>query len=203
MKRGATAAVIIMLLLVADQAIKVAVKTTMCLHESIRITDWCYITFIENNGMAWGMTLFNKITLTCFRIAAVVLIAYYLYRQVRCRARWIYIVLLSMVVAGAAGNIIDCVVYGQIFERSTDYHVAAMVPFGQGYAPLLQGRVVDMFYFPIIDTTWPEWMPVVGAERFVFFSPVFNLADACITTGFIALLLLCRRELTDIRVNKE
>ena len=199
--RVITAIVLIVLLLAVDQAIKVTVKTGMCLHESIRVADWFYITFIENNGMAWGMTIFSKTALTIFRILAVILIGYYLWIQVRCRARWIYIILLAMVVAGAAGNIIDCVVYGQVFEQSTPWHVASAVPFGQGYAPLLQGRVVDMLYFPIIDTTWPRWMPFVAGTRFVFFSPVFNFADACITGGFIALLLFCRRELANIRLS--
>lgn len=203
MKRGAAAVIIIVLLMVVDQAVKVTVKTSMCLHESIRVTDWFYISFIENNGMAWGMTLFNKTVLTCFRIAAVIVIAYYLYLQVRRRARWLYIVLLALVVAGAAGNIIDCVVYGLIFDESTYCHVAATVPFGEGYTPILQGRVVDMFYFPIIVTSWPLWVPVIGGESFVFFSPVFNFADACITCGFIALIIFCRRELADIRVKSE
>lgn len=194
--------IIIMLILAIDQIIKVEVKTHMCLYESVRITSWFYISFIENSGMAWGMTFINKLVLSLFRIVAVCFIAYYIYRQLRAKVRTGYIVCLSMVLAGAAGNIIDCVFYGQIFTMSTPHAVSALVNFGDGYAPLLMGKVVDMFYFPIIQTTLPQWMPFWGGERFVFFSPVFNFADACITVGFALLLIFYRRELATITVRQ-
>lgn len=185
----------IVVLLVIDQVIKIAVKTNMHLYESIWITDWFQIHFIENNGMAFGLSFINKYVLTIFRIVAVTLIAIYLHRQIQQGARTIYIVLLSMLLAGAAGNIIDCMFYGEIFTASSPFYVSYLVPFGHGYSGFLTGKVVDMFYFPLIVTTWPEWMPFVGGEEFIFFSPVFNFADACVSVAVVALLLFCRREL--------
>ena len=167
----------------------------MCLHQSIRITDWFYINFIENSGMAYGMTFINKLVLSLFRIVAVSVIGYYLWKQVKEKARYGYIVCLAMILAGAAGNIFDSMFYGLCFNASSPYYVSYFVPFGQGYAPFLMGKVVDMFYFPIIDTYWPQWVPFVGGDHFIFFSPVFNFADACISVGVIVLLLFYRREL--------
>ncbi len=186
---------IILLLLIIDQVIKIWVKTEMSLGESIRITDWFRILFIENNGMAYGMSFIYKPILTLFRIFAVSVIIYYIYKVVKREHRIGYVVCLSMICAGAAGNIIDCLFYGQIFTASTPYNVAELVPFGQGYAPILEGKVVDMFYFPLIVTTWPDWVPLYGGEEFIFFSPVFNFADSCISVGVVALLLFFRREL--------
>lgn len=202
MNRRWIAIIVVMLILIIDQIIKVEVKTNMCLHESIRVTDWFFITFIENNGMAWGMTFINKLFLSIFRIAAIGFLAYYLCLQVTYGARKGYIACLAVILAGAVGNIIDCVFYGQLFSLSTPYSVASVVPLGDGYAPWLMGKVVDMFYFPIIDTYWPEWMPLCGGERFVFFSPVFNFADACITVGFALLLICFRKELKTLSLKK-
>lgn len=167
----------------------------MMLHESIRVTDWFYILFIENDGMAWGMSIMPKVILSLFRFVAIFVIGWYIYRQVCKRARTIYIVLLSMVLAGAAGNLIDCLFYGLIFSGASPYYLSEFVSFGTGYAPLLEGKVVDMFYFPLITTTYPDWFPVWGGQPFVFFSPVFNFADASISVSVIALLLFCRPEL--------
>ncbi len=190
--------IVIAAILIIDQAIKIEVKTTMSLGEAIRVTDWFYIEFIENNGMAYGMTLFNKLVLSVFRIIAVSAIGMFIYRLVRQNHSTGYLVCLSMVLAGAAGNIIDCMFYGLIFEPSTTYSVSSFVPFGEGYSTFLHGKVVDMFYFPIIQTTWPQWMPFCGGEEFVFFSPVFNFADACISVGVVLLLLFYRNELEKI-----
>lgn len=134
-----------------------------------------------------------------FRIVAVVLIAWYLTRVVKQKPRVKngYIVCLSLILAGAVGNIIDCVFYGEFFSASTHTDIATWVPMGQGYADWLHGRVVDMFYFPIIDTYWPDWMPFVGGEHFIFFSPIFNFADAAISCGIIALLLFYSRYLNE------
>ena len=177
----------------------VLVKTGMYLHESIHVTDWFYIYFTENNGMAFGMEIIGKLFLSLFRIVAVVLIAWYLTRVVKQKPRVKngYIVCLSLILAGAVGNIIDCVFYGEFFSASTHTDIATWVPMGQGYADWLHGRVVDMFYFPIIDTYWPDWMPVVGGEHFIFFSPIFNFADAAISCGIIALLLFYSRYLNE------
>lgn len=167
----------------------------MTIGESIRITDWFYITFIENNGMAWGMTFVNKLFLSLLRLVAVSAIGWFIWQVVRQKGRTMYIVFLSMVLAGAAGNILDSLFYGLCFTASTPYSVSYAVPFGSGYAGVLMGKVVDMFYFPIIHSTWPSWMPLVGGESFTFFSPVFNFADASITTGVICLLLFCSKDL--------
>lgn len=190
-------------LLVIDQWIKVSVKTGMCLHESIRVTDWFYISFIENNGMAFGMTMINKLVLSIFRIVAIVALGWYLVRQLRRQVRMIWIVCLTLVFAGAVGNLVDCMFYGLIFNASSPYYVSYFVPFGHGYAPFLMGKVVDMFYFPIIVTTWPEWVPFLGGDEFVFFSPVFNFADSCVSVGVIMVLLFCRKELSQISFSRK
>ena len=202
-KKGLAVVLLVVALLVIDQVIKVSVKTGMCLHESIKVTDWFYISFIENNGMAYGMTLVNKLVLSIFRILAISVLGWYLFRQVKRNARSFYVVCLSLVFAGAVGNLIDCMFYGLIFNASSPYYVSCFVPFGEGYAPFLMGKVVDMFYFPIIVTTWPEWMPWVGGDEFIFFSPVFNFADACISVGVILLLLFCRKELSQISFSRK
>jgi signal peptidase II len=189
-------------ILVIDQVIKVGVKTTMCLHESIHITDWFYITFIENMGMAFGMQLGSKILLSLFRVVAISVLGYYIWLEVKKQARWGYIVCLSMIMAGAAGNLIDCMFYGLCFAGSSEFYVSYFVPFGTGYAPFLMGKVVDMFYFPLIETEWPMWMPFVGGQHFVFFSPVFNFADASISVGVVLLLLFFRQEVSTISLKK-
>ena len=201
--KGWVALIAVVLILVVDQIIKIEVKTSMYLHESIRVTDWFYITFVENNGMAYGMTFINKLVLTFFRMAAIAVIAVYLYRQVRKNARWVYVVCLALVLAGAAGNLIDCIAYGQVFTASTSDTIAHFVPWGQGYEEIFRGRVVDMLYFPLFETDLPQWLPIWGGEHYIFFSPVFNFADSCITTGVIALLLFCRKELATISFSKD
>lgn len=193
--QGWGAALLILLVIGIDQWIKVAVKTSMYMHESIRVTNWFYIYFTENRGMAFGLELFDKLFLTSFRMLAVAVIAWYLCRIIRRGTSTGFVVCLALVLAGAAGNIIDCVFYGLIFNSPAPPFVAEFVPFGTGYEQVLHGRVVDMFYFPIIDTYWPRWMPWVGGEHFVFFSPIFNFADAAISCGIIALLLFFRHKL--------
>ena len=193
---GWLAIIIVILILVIDQIIKIEVKTNMTLGEAIRITDWFYIDFIENNGMAYGMTFFNKLVLSLFRTLAIGSIGWYIWRVVKTGifSRG-YIVCLAMILAGAAGNLIYCLFYGLIFDASTPFSVADFVSFGTGYSTFLHGKVVDMFYFPIIRTTYPEWMPMVGGDDFVFFSPIFNFADSCISVGVAVLLLFFRNDL--------
>lgn len=186
---------IVLVILIVDQVIKISVKTGMTLHESIHITDWFYILYIENNGMAWGMSIMPKVMLSLFRLVAIIGIGWYIGKQILKGARWLYIVLLSMVLAGAAGNLIDCMFYGVIFSGASADYVSYFVPWGTGYAPFLEGRVVDMFYFPLIVTDYPDWFPFWGGQKFVFFSPIFNFADASISVSFVALLLFCRQEL--------
>ena len=196
LSNGWLALLIVVVSIAIDQIIKIWVKTSMTLHESIHITDWFYISFVENNGMAFGMQMGSKIVLSLFRVVAISLLAYYLWQQVRRHARTGYIVCLAMVLAGAVGNLIDCMFYGLVFNASSVHYASYFVPFGTGYAPFLMGKVVDMFYFPLIVTTWPGWMPVWGGQEFVFFSPVFNFADANISVGFVLLLLFYHKEIT-------
>ena len=191
----------VLALLVIDQIIKIQVKTSMCLHESIRVTDWFYISFIENNGMAYGMSFIPKPLLTSFRFVACCFLVWYIRKEIKAGARTIWLVLLSLVLAGAAGNLIDCMFYGLMFSGSSSYYTSFFVPFGTGYAPFLEGRVVDMFYFPLIVTTYPDWFPFYGGQPYIFFSPVFNFADACISVSVVAIILFCRKEL--LLLNKQ
>ena len=200
---GRLATLIIVAILLIDQAIKIWVKTSMTLHESIHITNWFYICFIENNGMAFGMQLGSKIILSLFRVGAISVLGYYIWLEVGKKARIGYLICLSMILAGAAGNLIDCMFYGLVFNNSSEFYQSYFVPFGTGYAPFLMGKVVDMFYFPLIETEWPQWMPFCGGEHFVFFSPVFNFADASISVGVVMLLLFFRKEVSQITLKKE
>jgi Lipoprotein signal peptidase len=187
--KGRIAWIVIIGTLIIDQTIKIIVKTHMYLHDNIHIANWFYIYFTENNGMAFGMELFGKLFLTTFRIAAVILIGWYLYKMVKSGAKTGFIVCVSLIFTGAVGNIVDSMFYGVIFNESTNTQIASLFPAVGGYSSLLYGKVVDMFYFPIIDTYWPTWMPVVGGEHFIFFSPIFNFADSCISCGIIALII--------------
>lgn len=197
------AVAIVVAILLIDQIIKIEVKTNMTLGEAKRVTDWFYIEFIENNGMAYGMKFINKLVLSLFRLYAIGFIGYYLAKIIKKNVAPLgYIVLIAMVLAGAAGNLIDCLFYGLIFDASTPFTVSQFVPFGEGYSSFLHGKVVDMFYFPIIQTTWPEWVPYFGGSEYVFFSPVFNFADACISVGVVALLLFYRKQLEVLFSNK-
>ena len=198
MTQGRLALLLVIAILFLDQCIKIWVKTHMHLHESIHVLDWFYISFIENNGMAYGMQLGSKLLLSLFRVVAISGIGYYLWLQVKRKASMGYVACLSMIVAGAIGNLIDCMFYGLCFEASTTYTLASMVPMGEGYAPFLMGKVVDMFYFPLIVTTYPDWFPFWGGQEFIFFSPVFNFADASISVGVVALFLFFRKEISEI-----
>jgi len=200
--RGRLAALLVVAILVVDQIIKIWVKTNMRLHEQTEVFSWFKIVFIENNGMAYGMELGSKLLLSIFRVVAITLLSWYLVRQVRQQTRWGYIVCLAMVLAGAVGNLIDSMFYGLIFNGSSEYYLSSFVPFGTGYAPFLMGKVVDMFYFPLIVTHYPDWMPIVGGEQFVFFSPVFNFADSAISVGVVLLLLFYRREIGELSLGR-
>lgn len=202
-KRGWLAAAIVLAVLVIDQVIKIWVKTHMMLHEQIEVLSWFKIVFIENNGMAYGMEIGSKLVLSIFRIIAIAFLGWYIAQQVRKQARWGYIICLAMIMAGAAGNIFDSMFYGLIFNASSEFYTSYFVPFGTGYAPFLMGKVVDMFYFPLIVTTWPEWVPYVGGNPYVFFSPIFNFADSSISVGVVLLLLFYRKEISEITLKKK
>lgn len=207
MSRGKIQALVALVLFLSiigiDQIIKIAVKTGMYMHQSIRVTDWFYLLFTENNGMAFGWEFFDKLFLTSFRIIFVLLIGIYMFRAIRRGISWGYLVCLSLIVAGAAGNIVDCVFYGLIFNNPPAPMVAEFVPFGSGYGSLFHGRVVDMFYFPLVEWNWPAWMPLCGSQHFVFFSPIFNFADAAISCGIVALLLFYRKQIEVDRSDNE
>lgn len=185
--------VLAVVLLVLDQITKILVKTNMSIGESIPVFgDWFQILFIENKGMAFGMSFggeIGKYILTSLRIILFGFMVYYIRHLLRKDAPVGVLLGLTGIMIGALGNIIDCVFYGQIFEVSTYTNVAEFVPFGDGYAPLFQGKVVDMLYFPLINTTFPEWFPIWGGEPFVFFRPIFNIADSCVTVGALYLLI--------------
>ena len=181
-----------------DQIIKIWVKTNMHMHEMIEITSWFKIFFTENQGMAFGMEIMDKIFLTLFRIFAVAFLIYILSKNIKKGINNVFLVCLSFILAGAIGNIIDCLFYGLVFNNPPAPIVAEFVPWGTGYDSLFYGKVVDMFYFPLVEWTWPEWLPVIGGENFIFFSPIFNFADACISCGVIAMSLFCRKQLQEL-----
>lgn len=186
---------IVFIILLLDQTLKVLVKTHMTLYEQIPILgNWGILHFVENNGMAFGFSIpgsLGKLLLSSFRILAVVVIIFYLRHLIRLKAHSGLIIALSMVLAGALGNIIDSVFYGLIFSSSNPVQPATLFPEGGGYAPLLHGKVVDMFYFPIIKGNYPEWFR--GGSSFIFFRPVFNIADSSISVAVAVILFNQKR----------
>ena len=172
---GKLAALLIALVIVIDQALKIWIKTHFYLGEELEITSWFKLLFIENNGMAFGMELGSKLFLTLFRIPKG------------------YIICLSLFTAGALGNVIDCIAYGLIFNSPFPPQVAQLFPPDGGYATLFNGRVVDMLYFPLCEWNWPTWMPWIGGSHFIFFQPIFNIADASLSVSVIILVLFYAR----------
>ncbi len=197
LSKGAIATIIILGVLIIAQIVKIWVKTHMYLGQEFVITDWFRIYFIENNGMAFGMELGSKLFLTMFRIVAVGLLIYYICRiKNRTDIKTGYIVCCALITAGAAGNIIDSVFYGMIFNNPYPPEVAVMFPPEGGYAPVFHGRVVDMLYFPLFSFYWPDWVPFVGGDYFLFFQPIFNIADAAITVGILVLIIFYSKYLS-------
>jgi len=194
---------IVMGVLIADQVLKIYIKTHFQYGEDLPLfgASWAYFNFVENNGMAFGLSLggeYGKLALSLFRIVAVVFLWIYIQRLIKNQAHFGLLVSFALIFAGAVGNIIDSTFYGLIFSESF-YHggVATMFPEGGGYAGLLHGKVVDMLYFPVIDSHWPSWFPFWGGERLEFFKPVFNIADASISTGVGILLVFYNRFFKD------
>jgi signal peptidase II len=193
---GKIAVLTIFLVLLIDQCVKFWIKTHMMLGQEYRIFgDWFIIHFTENNGMAFGWEFggsIGKLLLSTFRILAVFGIGWYLAHLVKTKAHKGYIISIALILAGALGNIIDSALYGLIFSDSY-FHIAQLLPEGGGYSTFLHGKVVDMLYFPIIDCHLPNWIPFWGSEQFVFFRPVFNIADSSITIGVFIILLFQKK----------
>ena len=191
------AIITVLLVLIADQILKIWIKSHMTLGESIFVFgNWFIIHFIENEGMAFGMRFggnFGKLILSLFRIAAVFAIAWYLIRIIQKKHRSGLIISLSLILAGALGNIIDSCFYGMIFSESSYHTKAVLFPAEGGYGSFLHGKVVDMLYFPLIKGTYPTWVPYFGGADFIFFRPVFNIADSAITTGVFILIIFQKK----------
>ncbi len=194
---GKKVSIFVIGLLIIDQISKIWIKTNMTIGESIPVFgSWFQIYFIENNGMAFGMQfggVWGKILLTAFRIVLIGFIIGYIKSLISKKAPVAVVFGVSLILIGAMGNVIDSLFYGLLFGESTFTQIASFLPEGGGYAPFMQGKVVDMLYFPLIDTTLPEWIPFWGGEDFIFFRPIFNIADSCITIGVGYLLLFQRK----------
>ena len=191
---------IVLTTLVLDQALKIWVKTHMYLGQEYHVFDWFYIHFTENNGMAFGMEFggdWGKLGLSLFRIVFVVFMASFLLKLIRKNADKVLIVSLSLVLAGAIGNIIDGTLYGILFSESYR-QLATFLPEAGGYAPLFFGKVVDMFYFPIFKGYLPEWIPFWGGDYFVFFRPVFNIADSAISIGVAIMVIFQKKVMKEL-----
>ena len=196
--KGLLALGVILLVIILDQALKIWIKTHFYLGEEYVITSWFRLYFIENNGMAFGMELGSKLFLSVFRIFLAIGLIWYLWKlRTNTTVKTGYVVCVALITAGAIGNIIDCMLYGLIFNNPIPPQVATLFPPEGGYATLFHGRVVDVLYFPLFSFTWPQWMPWVGGEHFLFFQPVFNLADAAISVGIILVLLFYTRFLAE------
>ena len=198
---------LIALVLVIDQAVKFWVKLNMTIGQDFHIIgDKFLIHFIENNGMAYGMEFggaFGKLFLTLFRIIAVIGIGYGLHYMVKNKYHRGFILNVALIFAGALGNIIDSAFYGLLFNESTFYETARLFPEGGGYASLFHGKVVDMLYFPLIQGNFPDWFPIWGGEDFLFFRPVFNVADSAISIGVVLILLFQKRYFKEEHIEKE
>ncbi len=205
MSRFKKSILIVVLILIADQSLKIWIKTTMMLGDEIVVfKNWFILHFVENNGMAFGFEFageYGKMFLTLFRLVAVAGIGWYLFKLSKKKELpFGFIVSISLILAGAIGNIIDSLFYGMIFQDSYG-QVSAIFPEGGGYSSFLHGRVVDMFYFPLIESRYPDWVPFVGGNPLVFFRPVFNIADSSITIGIFSILIFYRKYFNKVEEN--
>ncbi len=198
MKRAHLAILIVLGILVIDQVVKIYVKTHFHYSESILIfgQEWAQIKFIENPGMAFGWKfggVIGKYILSIFRILMSVFLIYFIRELIKSKQSKGFIAAFSLIIAGAIGNILDSIYFGLIFDNSAHGKIATLFPDGGGYAPFLQGNVVDMFYFPMIKGHFPAWVPLKGGEYFEFFRPIFNVADAAISVGVFMIILFYRK----------
>jgi signal peptidase II len=209
LKRSTIAILVIILIIILDQWLKIYIKLNVHYGEEFGIfgLEWARIHFVENEGMAFGITFggeIGKYALSIFRIVMVGLLIYLLMGLIKAKeSKWL-VICFSMIIAGAIGNIIDSMVYGLVFSESSIHSgLAKFMPAEGGYASFLQGRVVDMLYFPLIDAYWPNWVPLVGGNHFQFFRPVFNIADSAISVGVISILLFHRKFFLGTKKNVE
>jgi signal peptidase II len=202
MSSGKKSLLLIILILIIDQTLKFWVKTHMVFGQEIHLFgNWGLLHFIENNGMAFGMEMggtTGKIVLSVFRIVAIGGITWFLLSLIRKKSNFGLILSVSAILAGAIGNMIDSAFYGIIFSESYN-HSSILFPPGGGYSSFLLGKVVDMFYFPVINTQWPDWSPFRPGQALVFFRPVFNIADSAITCGVFAIILFQRKMFREIK----
>lgn len=196
MTRGQLTLSVILLVIILDQLLKIWIKTDFYLGEDRPVTPWFSLVFVENNGMAFGWELGNKLFLTLFRIVFVGFLIYFVIKIRRSDViKTGYMVCLGLILAGALGNIIDCMFYGIIFDNPLPPETASFFPADGGYGSFLHGRVVDMFSFHLFSFDWPQWIPFIGGGHFLFFQPIFNLADAAISVGIIVIILFYHKQI--------
>jgi len=198
LRRSSTVIFVILIIVILDQWLKYHIKTTYSIGSGFDMfgLSWAKIHFIENEGMAFGLTFggeMGKLALSLFRLIMVSFLGYMIIQLIRAKESIGLLICFALIIAGALGNIIDSALYGVIFSESDIGRVAELFPEEGGYGKFLHGKVVDMLYFPMINTNFPEWFPIWGGERFQFFRPVFNIADASISTGVISILVFHRK----------
>jgi len=200
---------ILLTILLIDQSLKIWVKLNMTIGDSFNVfgdrQSWCQIYFVENPGMAWGIEWgqgWGKLALSLFRLTAIVLMGIYITRLLKKRKSLALIIGVTFIMAGALGNMLDGMFYGLFFTNS-EYRLASLVELGEGYGHFLHGYVVDMFYFPLFEGTFPNWLPWFGGSEFQFFNAIFNVADAAVFIGVVILLIFHRQFMNELSTNKK